>query len=406
MLTATLSLGTGVGTESAGARSNSDPAGWINWTLARPDAVLVIGWADDIDTDAPVAINIFVDGDLVRSSKAQRRHEGRAAKGQPANVGFRVRVPVSAGVHRLCVRATNVGAGQDRSIGCRRVTTTPVSPSQNVSNDEGLGVLVSPTGVILPIKGATHNGFAVSSPCGFPIFTTAGRQVLRTKVVVDAGHGGSEPGAVGPNGLVERDVNLSVSREVLKRLRWLGIPTQPTRTADYRLPIRTRGEIANALDADLFISVHHNGGATRRSSDPGNEAWYSTTSPESLRLARILWEEQYQALSPLPVAWVDTSFAGASVRLNTSGEDFFGIHRYTPDVPSVISEFVYLSNAPEAELMAQRRIVDLEARTIVSSVLRWYWGDETDGRIGATWTADTSTGTGGFENCKDPELGL
>jgi N-acetylmuramoyl-L-alanine amidase len=76
-------------------------------------------------------------------------------------------------------------------------------------------------------------------------------------VVVDAGHGGKDPGAIG-NGVREKNVNLSVARKLAARLRELGIDARLTRDTDVYLTLQRRTEIANNLDSDLFVSIHCN----------------------------------------------------------------------------------------------------------------------------------------------------
>lgn len=76
-------------------------------------------------------------------------------------------------------------------------------------------------------------------------------------VVVDAGHGGKDPGAVA-NKIREKDLNLSVSRMIVARLKEFGIDARLTRDSDIYLTLRRRTEIANTMNADLFISIHGN----------------------------------------------------------------------------------------------------------------------------------------------------
>ena len=84
-------------------------------------------------------------------------------------------------------------------------------------------------------------------------------------VVVDAGHGGKDPGAVGPSGLKEKDVTLRVARKVAALLKkQLGVKVILTRSGDRFLPLEQRTAIANAKKADLFISIHTNAARNRR----------------------------------------------------------------------------------------------------------------------------------------------
>jgi len=76
------------------------------------------------------------------------------------------------------------------------------------------------------------------------------------KVLLDPGHGGKDPGAIGPTGLREKDVNLDVARRLARLLRRRGMEVVLTRTADVFVPLAERSRIANREQPDLFISIH------------------------------------------------------------------------------------------------------------------------------------------------------
>lgn len=83
------------------------------------------------------------------------------------------------------------------------------------------------------------------------------RQIQR--VVLDPGHGGHDPGAVGPNGLREKDVALDIAHRAAPLLaREVGVSTLLTRDVDAFVPLDERAARANAFHADLFISIHLN----------------------------------------------------------------------------------------------------------------------------------------------------
>ena len=93
------------------------------------------------------------------------------------------------------------------------------------------------------------------------------------RIVVDAGHGGKDPGAVGPNGVLEKDVTLKLAKELARELReQLGCEVILTRDRDVYLPLEERTAIANKVGADLFISLHAN--ANKNRSAYGIETYY------------------------------------------------------------------------------------------------------------------------------------
>jgi len=85
-------------------------------------------------------------------------------------------------------------------------------------------------------------------------------------VVLDPGHGGSNPGAQGVAGLREKQLTLTLADLVATRLREHGIAVTLTRDTDKTLTLRQRIEVADELPADIFVSIHANASATRAQS--------------------------------------------------------------------------------------------------------------------------------------------
>jgi N-acetylmuramoyl-L-alanine amidase len=98
-----------------------------------------------------------------------------------------------------------------------------------------------------------------------------GMRPIRT-VVVDPGHGGRDPGAIGIGGLREKDVTLRLSKEIGKRLARAGLRVVYTREGDQTLDLEERTALAESVGGDLFLSVHAN--AAPRRSVSGVETYY------------------------------------------------------------------------------------------------------------------------------------
>ncbi len=94
------------------------------------------------------------------------------------------------------------------------------------------------------------------------------------RIVIDAGHGGHDPGAIGKSGLREKDVNLDVARRLANLLESKGIRVILTRSSDKFIPLEGRADIANKADADLFVSLHSNSARSRKLN--GFEVYYIT----------------------------------------------------------------------------------------------------------------------------------
>jgi len=106
------------------------------------------------------------------------------------------------------------------------------------------------------------------------------------KIVLDPGHGGKDPGAVGIGGRAEKDIVLNIAKKLAVKLRnEMGIQVVLTRKDDRYVPLENRTAIANAEEADLFISLHMN--ASANSEAKGVETYYldNTTDEAALRLA-------------------------------------------------------------------------------------------------------------------------
>ena len=105
-----------------------------------------------------------------------------------------------------------------------------------------------------------------------------GRTPGQLTVVLDPGHGGHETGAVGPMGLMEKDIVLNLALRLRQLLTdRIGVRVIMTRTEDVFVPLQDRTAIANRAKADFFISLHMNG-ATKRGA-VGFETYYFTREP-------------------------------------------------------------------------------------------------------------------------------
>ena len=105
------------------------------------------------------------------------------------------------------------------------------------------------------------------------------RAARKRRIVVDAGHGGVDPGMSGPIGrkwkIKEKDITLQVSKRLATALRERGLDVIMTRTSDTLIDLHDRGRIANDKQGDLFISIHVNA-ANPRWKNPGAARGFET----------------------------------------------------------------------------------------------------------------------------------
>ncbi|WP_411876064.1 N-acetylmuramoyl-L-alanine amidase [Vulcanococcus limneticus] len=118
----------------------------------------------------------------------------------------------------------------------------------------------------------------------------------RFKVVIDPGHGGPDPGAVGIGGLRETDVVLDVGLQVAQLLQARGVQVLLTRTSEVDVDLPPRVALANNSGADLFLSIHANALSMARPDVNGIETFYFQSSL-SRALAQAV-QEQVLAISP------------------------------------------------------------------------------------------------------------
>lgn len=96
----------------------------------------------------------------------------------------------------------------------------------------------------------------------------------RYRVVIDPGHGGQDPGAIGIGGLREKDVVLDISRQVASLLEQQGVQAIMTRDSDYFVTLEGRTVMANRANANLFVSIHANAISLSRPDVNGVETYY------------------------------------------------------------------------------------------------------------------------------------
>ena len=130
-----------------------------------------------------------------------------------------------------------------------------------------------------PVVAAKNNSAPIIKPVPVAI-TPRTKRVARKEIpliVIDPGHGGKDNGAKSRRGLLEKDVNLKISKRLKKILESrYGFQVILTRTDDTFISLEERGKIANDRDADLFVSVHVN--AAKRHSAHGIETYYLGTA--------------------------------------------------------------------------------------------------------------------------------
>jgi N-acetylmuramoyl-L-alanine amidase len=293
-----------------------------------------------------------------------------------------------------------------------KAVAASVRPSSTVTT--GLpssyrGAAATPTGVVVPVVGSSAAGWLVGTPCG-QTATVRDIRALTGSVVLDAGHGGKETGAIGPLGDRESDFNAAVVSYTRRALEAAGISAVLTRTGDYRIAIAPRSAIIAAVQPKAAVSIHHNASFSDLRGTPGTEVFHQAvgaSAAESRRLAGLLYEEVTAALARHKLsAWATTPRAGVKPRRNAEGDDFYGMLRRTHGTPTALLEVGFISHDAEERLYAlpevQQAVGEAAARGIVRFLTTTAPGS---GFIDPPRLADDNRSGGGTENCQDPPLG-
>lgn len=180
------------------------------------------------------------------------------------------------------------------------------------------------------------------------------KQEVNGVVVVDAGHGGSDPGASG-NGLIEKVWNLEVARILKEKLEEVGLTVIMTRNSDTFVSLARRAEIANENNADLFISIHFN--AFNGSANGWEDFIYNALSSDST--SPELQNAVHNAVIPLLNQYGLTN--RGKKRAN------FAVLRLT-NMPAVLIEAGFADNAKDAKVLKQAQYKEDLATALTNGV--------------------------------------
>ncbi len=155
-----------------------------------------------------------------------------------------------------------------------------------------VAVKPKPKPVVKPKERAKSKPVVRPKPKSKPVARSQPKPATTPLVlVIDPGHGGKDPGAIGPQGLQEKNVVLQVAKE-LRQIILKALPQYQvilTREEDVFLPLSDRAKIANKRKADVFISIHAN--ASDRRKVRGIETWYLSFAANTERAKRIAARE-------------------------------------------------------------------------------------------------------------------
>ena len=174
-----------------------------------------------------------------------------------------------------------------------------------------------------------------------------------TTVVLDPGHGGRDPGAVGPTGLEEKTIALDIALGTARVLRARGVDVEMTRSDDRFIPLAERAAVANRIGAQCFVSIHINSADNPSAHGTETFAFRGGTPAQRLALA-------------IQVRLV------AALRLRDRGVKFadFQVLRATR-MPAALVEVAFINNPHEEKLLRDPDFLDSAATAIAQGIIDW-----------------------------------
>lgn len=219
-------------------------------------------------------------------------------------------------------------------------------------------------------------------------------------IVIDAGHGGKDPGAVSASKVLEKDITLGIAKVLKQELERTGrYEAMLTRDGDYYIKLRQRVYMARDAEADLFISIHAD--SLQRNNVRGASIYTlseNASDKETARLAErenrsdiiagVPLEQEVDEVADILIdlAMRDTmnqsklfantlvdSMGGSGIKLlpNTHRHAGFAVLK-APDIPSVLVETGYLSNRTDATLLTKPNHQRKIARSIVGAIDQFF----------------------------------
>ena len=220
-------------------------------------------------------------------------------------------------------------------------------------------------------------------------------------IIIDPGHGGDDPGAIGQDGTCEKDIVLAISRKLRDMLnKSNGYRSFLTREGDYYVPFKKRLQIARKYDGDLFVSIHAD--ASRNRYVRGSSVYCLSTGGASSEAARILARKENLAdiiggspngegnndeLDPIILNMFQTNTINLSKsfgtillkHLDTVGPLKFRNIQEAPfivlklsEIPSILVETAYISNPGEERLLRSCRFQKKTAEAIATSIREFF----------------------------------
>jgi len=171
------------------------------------------------------------------------------------------------------------------------------------------------------------------------------------KVIIDPGHGGKDPGAIGPTGLKEKDVNWQIAVITAGELAKHGIKIMFTRNGDEQVSLDKRVQIANSIKADYFVSIHANSASNPKAA--GTETFAYRQNIEGERLAYSI---QQSLVREIELTDRGVKYADFTVIAKTT-------------MPACLVEVAFINNPDEEKLLRNNAFLERAGVSIGKGIL-------------------------------------
>lgn len=174
------------------------------------------------------------------------------------------------------------------------------------------------------------------------------------RVWLDPGHGGRDPGAIGPAGVQEKQVVLAIALQLRKELEAAGLEVRTTRINDVFISLRERVSVVNRVGGEAFISLHTN--AATRPGAHGTETFFLAGSLVGQSLAAQIQNSLISGLN----------LHNRGVKSNST----FALLRRVA-IPSVLVEYAFISNTQEEQLLNTTSFQRQAAVATATGIMHW-----------------------------------
>ncbi|MDY4841638.1 MAG: N-acetylmuramoyl-L-alanine amidase [Alphaproteobacteria bacterium] len=331
-----------------------------------------------------VTLNAKVEKSLTSNNVLENPRIGRNVDTGAARLAFDLKQP--AVIKKAFMLPPQI------NFGWRFVVDLEITTESNFSKHVGAAYAVSN-------DGGSSSQSVKKAKSAKPSAAAEKRSKAQKIIVLDPGHGGQDPGAIGVSGVYEKNITLSAARELKKILDAKGeYKVYMTRNRDVFIPLRERVKIARRYKADLFLSIHADSALNHNAK---GLSVYTLSEKASDKEAAALAERENKADVIAGLNFAEHSKEVSDILINLAQRETLNrssefatfmvsemrkscklldnTHRFAgfavlkaPDIPSVLLEMGYLSNRSEEKLLRQLSYRQKLAKSAAAAIDKYF----------------------------------